>query len=381
MRPIYLDHHATTPCDDAVLAEMLPYFRSAFGNSSSRTHAYGAEADLAVKKATRQVARLAGCGARDVVWTSGATEANNLAVFGMATAAGPGHIISTEIEHKAVLDPLGELRRRGYEVSLVPVGPDGVVEPATIRACLRSDTRLISVMLANNEIGTVQPTREIGRIAKAAGIPLHVDASQAPGYCDVDLTTVGADLMSLSAHKMYGPKGVGVLVVSPELRRGPDPQIVGGGHQRNRRSGTLPVPLLVGMGAAAELAKDGLNSGESERVSALRDRLLDGLRRSCAVVQVNGCLERRLPNNLNVSLGVDAEALMLRLQGLLALSSGSACTSATIAPSHVLVAIGCDAERSFSALRFGLGHSTTEREIDAAVQAIARTVVALQEFA
>jgi cysteine desulfurase len=374
MGRIYLDHHATTPVDPRVVAAMLPYFTEAYGNPSGRQHAFGEEADRAVAEARASVAALVGAAAADIVFTSGATESNNLAVKGLARAAGKGHLVVSAIEHAAVLEPCRSLERDGFAVTRVEVDATGIVSADRVAAALRPDTILVSVMAANNEVGTVQPAAELGRLCRARGIPFHTDAVQAAGRIPVDVDAWGADLMSLSAHKMYGPKGVGALYVrkgrQPRLRL--QPQMEGGGQEKGMRSGTLNVPGIVGLGAASRLAAAALRDGEAERIRALRERLLAGLRSRVDGILVNGALEPRLPGNLHVSIPrAEAETLILSIGGRIAISSGAACAEAGGKGSHVLRAIGLDDERVYTALRFGIGRFTTAEEIDAAVSAIA----------
>jgi cysteine desulfurase len=373
---IYLDHHATTPVDPEVLAAMLPYFTERFGNPSSRHHAFGQEAADAVEEARAQVAALVGADAREIVFTSGATESDNLAVRGLVTE---GHVVATAIEHAAVLEPLRTLARGGVAVTLVPVGASGIVDVQRIADALRPDTALVSVMAANNEIGTIQPVAEVGALCRARGIPFHSDAVQALGRIPVDADAWGADLLSLSAHKVYGPKGVGALYVRrerrPRLRLAP--QAEGGGQEKGVRSGTSNVPGIVGFGRAAVLAHEALANGEPLRIRALRDRLLDGLRSRISAIEVNGALAPRLDGNLHVSIeGVEAETLILSMGGNVAISSGAACAEAGGKGSHVLRAIGLSDMRVYSALRFGVGRYNDAAEIDSAVEEIAEAVAA-----
>ncbi len=379
-RPIYLDHNATTPCDASVVAAMLPFFRDEFGNAASRTHAYGWAAEAAVERAREQVARLVGADARELIFTSGATEANNLALFGAARAARADsggrrdHVVSCRTEHRAVLDPCAALEREGFRVTLLGVERDGRLAPDALREALDARTALVSVMHANNEIGVIQPIAALAALAHEAGAAFHCDAAQSAGALELDAARLGADLYSLSAHKLYGPKGVGALVV----RRGPkrvrlEPVLHGGGHERGLRSGTLPVPLCVGFGAAAELARAS-RAGDADRHTRLRDRLLARLTSELPDLVVNGHPSERLPGNLNVSfLGVEGEALLAALPEL-ALSSGSACTSAKREPSHVLRALGADPARALSALRFGIGRGNDEAQIDEAAARIVEQV-------
>lgn len=365
--PIYLDHHATTPCEPRVVEAMLPWFTERFGNPTSRAHTWGLEAQRAVETARAQVAALIGASPKEIVWTSGATEADNLAILGAARALGRGHVITVATEHEAVLEPCRTLAREGFELTILPVDPHGEIDPAEVEAALRPDTILVSAMAVNNEIGVLHPIAEIGRICRERGVLLHCDAAQAPGHIPLDVVAMQVDLLSLSAHKMYGPKGIGALYV----RRGRprvqlEPLFHGGGQERGMRSGTLPVPLCVGMGVAAELAREALHNGLTEQMRALRDRLHRGLVDHLEGVRLNGPpLERRAPHNLNLSFeGVESEALIVGLREVVAFSSGSACTQATLQASHVLRAIQVDDARAHGSVRFGIGRSTTEADID-----------------
>jgi cysteine desulfurase len=376
---IYLDHHATTPVDPQVLSAMLPYFTESFGNPSSRQHVFGQEAARAVAEGRAQVAALVGAQPEEIVFTSGATESDNLAIRGAARSlAGRGrHVVTTAIEHPAVLEPCRTLEREGFEVTRVEVGPSGVVDPARMAAALRADTVLVSVMAANNEIGTIQPVAEIGALCRDRGVVFHCDAVQALGRIPVGVADWNADLVSLSAHKMYGPKGVGALYVrrdrKPRLRL--QPQAEGGGQEKGVRSGTLNVPGIVGFGEAARLAGQAIASGEPQRLRALRDRLFDGLRARIEGVVLNGAAEPRLPGNLHVSIDrAEAETLILSLGGQIALSSGAACAEAEGKGSHVLRALGLTDERVYTALRFGLGRYNDAGEIDTVVEALAEAV-------
>jgi cysteine desulfurase len=384
-RPIYLDHHATTPVDPAVAAAMLPYLTEKFGNPSSRQHAFGQEAHAAVEEARAHVARLIGADPEEVVFTSGATESNNLAVRGLARAAPRGrHVVATAIEHPAVLEPCRTLEREGFEVTLVPVDRDGLVSPEEIARAMRAETTLVTVMAANNEVGTLEPVAEIGRLCRDRGIPFHTDAVQAIGRVPANVDDWSADLVSVSAHKMYGPKGVGALYVRrsrrPRLRL--QPQAEGGGQEKGIRSGTLNVPGIVGFGEAARLAAAALASGEPERMAALRDRLLAGLQSRLEGVEVNGSMNRRLPGNLHVSVTrAEAETLILSLGGRLAISSGAACAEAGGKGSHVLRALGLPDERIYTSLRFGVGRFNDAAEIDSAVDSLAAAVGAARSRA
>ena len=381
MRPrtIYLDHHATTPVDPAVVAAMLPYLTEKFGNPSSRQHVFGQEAHAAVEDARGHVAALIGAEPAEIVFTSGATESDNLALRGAARAlaARGRHVVTTAIEHPAVLEPCRTLEKDGFEVTVVGVGAEGLVAPDDVAAALRPDTVLVSVMAANNEIGTIQPVEEIGRLCRDRGIVFHSDAVQALGRMPIAVDQWHTDLVSLSAHKMYGPKGVGALYVRrarrPRLRL--VPQNEGGGQEKGVRSGTLNVPGIVGFGEAARLAKGALAGGESQRIAALRDRLLDGLAARIEGVTVNGSRERRLPGNLHVSIDrAEAETLILSLGGHIAISSGAACAEAGGKGSHVLRAIGLPDERIYTALRFGIGRFNDAAEIDSVVEALTHAV-------
>lgn len=378
-RPIYMDHHATTPVDPRVLEQMLPYFTHDFGNAASRNHAYGWTAEKAVQTARERIAELIGATAREMVFTSGATESNNLALLGAAQmyASKGKHLVSMSIEHKSVLDPLKRLQKQGFEVTIVPVDRQGRVKMAELEAALRTDTIVISVMAANNEVGTLQPVVEIGKLAKARQILFHCDATQAVGRVPVDVEGWGVDLLSLSAHKMYGPKGVGALYVrnrAPRVRL--MPLFEGGGHERGLRSGTMNVPGIVGLGQAAAIARAEMAT-ESARLAGLCGRLHDGITARLMEVTLNGHPTERLAGNLNVSFShVDGEALMMSLPEI-ALSSGSACTSATLEPSYVLRAMGIRDDLAQASLRFGLGRFNTDEEVDTA---IAKVVAAVEKL-
>ncbi len=381
--PIYLDHHATTPVDPRVVEAMLPFFSERFGNASSRHHSFGWEARDAVAAARKQVARLIGADPREIVFTSGATESDNLAVRGVVTAdaRGPVHVVTMTTEHHAILDPCRRLEREGVEVTYVPPRPDGLCDPALVAAAIRPDTRLVSVMAANNEIGVAQPITEIAELTKARGILLHTDAAQAVGKIPIDVGALGVDLLSLTAHKFCGPKGIGALYVR---RRRPRiaiaPLADGGGQEEGLRSGTLNVPGIVGFGTAAAIARAEL-ADEARRVGALRDRLLAGLRDRLDGVTVNGSLTARVPHNLNVSFdGIEGESLLVGLDDI-AVSSGAACTTANPEPSHVLAAIGVPGRLARASIRFGLGRTTTADEIDYAIDKVASLVTRLRQLA
>jgi cysteine desulfurase len=377
---VYLDHAATTPVDPRVLEAMLPFFSEKAGNASS-LHAYGQEARAAVEEARAEVARAIGARPSEIVFTSGATEADNLAILGVALASQERgrHIITSAIEHHAVLEPCRWLARWGYEVTYVPVGRDGIVDPEDVRRAVRSDTILISIMAANNEVGTLQPVGEIGRIARERGIPFHSDATQMVGALPVDVEALGVDLLSMSAHKRYGPKGVGALYVRTGTPLVPVQR--GGSHERGRRGGTENVPGIVGMGAAFRIASEGMDE-ERSRLTALRDRMI---REALAIpgASLNGHPTQRLPNNVNLSFeGTDSQSLIigLDLRGVAA-SSGSACTSGSLEPSHVLLALGLPPERASAAVRLTLGRHTTDAEVDYALGALREVVARLREAA
>jgi cysteine desulfurase len=374
-RPIYMDYHATTPVDPAVVSVMVPCFTEHFGNAASRQYRLGWEALAAVDKARDQVAGLIGADAKEIVFTSGATESNNLALKGLVeTSAQKGrHFVTVITEHKSVLDTCKRLMHEGCEVTTLPVQPDGLVDLDRLRDAVTPGTVAVSVMSANNEIGVLAPLKEIAAIAHEKGALLHTDAVQGAGKVPFDVNALGIDLASLTAHKLYGPKGVGALYVR---RRNPrvtlSPLIDGGGHERGMRSGTLNVPGIVGFGAAAAMARQ-LMPAESQRMKALRDRLLVGLQARVPDLVVNGSLETRLPGNLNVSVpGVDGEALLVSLCDDVALSSGAACTAAE--PSHVLKALGRPTDLALASLRFGLGRWTTDEEVDFAIERVSEVV-------
>jgi len=377
-QPIYLDYAATTPVDPRVVQRMVPYLYEQFGNPASRSHAYGWAAEEAVEIAREQVAALIGADPREIVWTSGATESNNLAIKGAAQfhRARGRHLVTLKTEHKAVLDTLRELERDGFEVSYLDVQADGLLDLGVLEAALRPDTLLVSVMAVNNEIGVIQDIAAIGALCRARGILLHVDAAQASGKIPLDLSVLPVDLLSLSAHKTYGPKGIGALYVRRKPRVRIEAQMHGGGHERGMRSGTLPTHQIVGMGEAFRLAREGMAS-ENVRIRALRDRLLAGLQ-ALPELRVNGDLLRRVPHNLNVSFQfVEGESLLMGMKGI-AVSSGSACTSASLEPSYVLRALGLSDEIAHSSIRFSLGRFTTEADIDRAVAQVTATVERLR---
>jgi cysteine desulfurase len=378
--PIYLDYGATTPVDPRVVDAMIPWLREHFGNAASRSHAWGWEAEEAVEKARQQVADLIGADPREIVWTSGATESDNLAIKGAAHFyQGKGkHLITVKTEHKAVLDTMRELERQGFEVTYLDVKEDGLLDLEVFKAALRPDTILVSVMAVNNETGVIQDLNTIGSICREKGIIFHVDAAQATGKMPLDMQAMPIDLMSLASHKTYGPKGIGALYVRRKPRVRLEAQMHGGGHERGMRSGTLPTHQIVGMGEAYRIAKEEM-AKDLEHAKRLQQRLLDGLK-DIEQVFVNGDLEHRVPHNLNMSFNfVEGESLIMGIKGL-AVSSGSACTSASLEPSYVLRALGRSDELAHSSLRMTIGRFTTEEEIDTAIAAIRTNVAKLREL-
>ncbi|PYV28563.1 MAG: IscS subfamily cysteine desulfurase [Acidobacteria bacterium] len=381
--PIYMDNHATTPVDPRVLEVMLPYFTEHYGNAASRNHRFGWEAEAAVETARQQIAKLINASPKEIVFTSGATESDNLAIKGVARACRHkgNHIVTLPTEHKAVLDPCQHLEQEAFDVTCVPVGPDGRVDPDDVKRALRDETILVTVMAANNEIGVLQPMAEIGRPCRERAILFHTDAVQAVGKVPIDVEALGIDLLSISAHKIYGPKGVGALYVrgrNPAV--GLAPLIEGGGHERGMRSGTLNVPGIVGLGKACELCRQEMPE-ESGRLRALRDRLKEGIVSGLEGVSVNGSLEHRLPHNLNVGFsGIEGESLLVGMNDV-AVSLGSACMSARREPSYVLKALGVSDERAQSSVRFGLGRFNTEEEVDYVINRVIETVTGLRELA
>ena len=380
--PIYLDNHATTPVDRRVLEAMLPYFTERFGNAASKSHAFGWEAEAAVDTARGQVAKLIGAAAKEIVFTSGATESDNLAIKGVAEAYRDkgDHIVTCVTEHKAVLDSCKILQKHGLQVTYLPVAPDGLIDLGRLRESLTDKTILISIMAANNEIGTINPIKEIGRLAKEKNILFHTDATQGVGKIPINVDAMGIDLLSLTAHKMYGPKGVGALYVrSTKPRVKLTPMIDGGGHERGMRSGTLNVPGIVGLGMACEISQKEM-SAEGERLIALRERLKEGIFAELDEVYINGHSVQRLPGNLNLSFAyVEGESLLMGLKEI-AVSTGSACTSASLEPSYVLKALGVSDELAYSAIRFGLGRFTTQEEIDFTTHRVTEEVRRLREI-
>jgi cysteine desulfurase len=383
--PIYMDNHATTPVDPRVLETMLPHFTHTFGNAASRTHIFGRQAAAAVEKAREQIARLINAEPQEIVFTSGATESDNLAIKGVAwmyqREGKPGnHTVTLPTEHKAVLDSCRRLEEEGCEVSHLPVGPDGLVSVDELRHAITPRTILVTVMAANNEIGVLQPISEIGQLCRERGVVFHSDAVQAVGKVPIDVQAMHIDLMSITAHKIYGPKGVGALYVrskNPEVRLAP--LIDGGGHERGMRSGTLNVPGIVGLGKACELCMQEM-AEETGRLRALRDRLKDGILSRLEGVHVNGSIERRLPHNLNLSFaGVEGEVLLTALDGI-AVSSGAACRSMASESSYVLRALGLGEDRAQSSIRFGLGRFSTQEEVDWVIDRVVEAVKSLREF-
>ena len=379
--PIYMDYSATTPVDPRVRDAMIPWLSEHFGNPASRSHAYGWEAGDAVERARAEVAALVGADAREIIWTSGATESDNLAIKGAAHfyQTRGKHLITVKTEHKAVLDTMRELERQGFEVTYLDVQENGLFDPETFAAAIREDTILASVMLVNNEIGVIQPIETLGRICREKNVVFHVDAAQAAGKVDIDLSALPVDLMSLSAHKIYGPKGIGALYVRRKPRVRLEAQMHGGGHERGLRSGTLPTHQIVGMGEAFRLAREEM-AAENARVRALRDRLLAGLREGMEHIYVNGDMEQRVAHNLNISFAyVEGESLMMAVKDI-ALSSGSACTSASLEPSYVLRALGRSDELAHSSIRFSLGRFTTQEEVDYVVRIFREKIARLREL-
>ena len=380
--PIYLDNHSTTPMDPRVLEAMLPYFTKIFGNAASRNHSFGWEAEAAVETAREQIAALIGGSSKEIVFTSGATESNNLAIKGAARFYKDRgtHIITSKIEHKAVIDSCRALEMEGFTVTYLDPAKDGIITAAAIEAAMRPDTVLVSIMFANNEIGTVNPVAEIGALCREKGVLFHTDAVQAAGKVDVDVEAMKIDLLSITAHKMYGPKGVGALYVRRKPRVRLAPLIDGGGHERGLRSGTLNVPGIVGFGKAAELSRLELPE-ESKRMLALRERLHKKLSDGVAQVVVNGSMEHRLPGNLNISFAyVEGESMLMAINKHVAVSSGSACTSASLEPSYVLRALGVGDDLAHSSLRFGLGRFNTEAEIDHVADLVVKSANRLREL-
>jgi cysteine desulfurase len=380
--PIYLDNHATTPLDPRVLEDMLPYLKDKFGNAASRSHHFGWEAEAAVEKAREQIAKTIGATAKEIVFTSGATESDNLAIKGVAEAYSDkgNHIITAVTEHHAVLDSCKHLEQHGCRVSYLPVRPDGLIELDELKRALTDQTILVSIMYANNEIGVLQPIRQIGALCRERGVLFHTDAVQAIGKVPVNVDQDNIDLASITAHKLYGPKGIGALYVrgrNPRVQLAPI--IDGGGHEHGMRSGTLNVPGIVGLGKCCEIARQELPQ-EMPRLKALRDRLKEKIFAGLTDVQVNGSLEHRLPGNLNIGFAhIDSESLMMGINDI-AVSSGSACTSAKVEPSYVLRAIGVPEELALGAIRFGIGRFNSDEEIDYVAARVVETVTRLREL-
>jgi cysteine desulfurase len=379
--PIYMDNNATTALDPRVLEAMLPYFREVYGNAASRSHSFGWTAEKATDLAREQVGALIGATGKEIVWTSGATESDNLAIKGAAEFLKDrgNHVVTAQTEHKAVLDTCKRLEKEGFEVTYLPVAQDGRVDPAAVRAAMTDKTILVSIMLANNEIGSVNPVDEIGAVVKERGALFHIDAVQGVGKIPFDVNSARADLVSLSAHKMYGPKGVGALYVRRKPRVRLTAMIDGGGHERGMRSGTLNVPGIVGFGVAAEICRLEMPE-EAKRTLALRERLRKGIADRVSDTYVNGSLEHRLPGNLNVSFAyVEGEAMLMALKDV-AVSSGSACTSASLEPSYVLRAVGVGEELAHTSIRFGVGRFNTEEEVDYVIDLVTSKVSKLREL-
>jgi cysteine desulfurase len=380
--PIYLDNHATTPVDPRVLDSMIPYFTLNFGNAASRNHSFGWTAEQAVEHARKQVADLIGANPKEIIFTSGATESNNLAIKGVAEmyAEKGNHIITAATEHKAVLDTCKHLEKRGWKITYLALKEDGLIDLDQLRAAITDKTILVSIMYANNEIGVIQPVAEIGKICKERGVLFHSDGVQAVGKVPVNVLTDNIDLLSITAHKMYGPKGVGALYVR---RKSPRVQITaqmdGGGHERGMRSGTMNVPGIVGLGKAAELCRQEM-AEDAKRLSHLRDKLKDKLSAALDETFINGSMEHRLPHNLNISFAyVEGESLLMGINDI-AVSSGSACTSATLEPSYVLKALGVGDDLAHTSIRFGLGRFTTEEEVDYAAARVIEVVRKLRDL-
>jgi cysteine desulfurase len=380
--PIYMDYHATTPCDPRVFEAMSPYFTEIFGNAASRNHEFGWQAEEAVENGRKQAADLIGASSKEIIFTSGATESDNLAIKGVADMyyERGDHIITVVTEHKAVLDTCKKLEKRGFKVTYLPVGTDGLITPDDVKNALTDKTILVSVMHANNEVGVLQPIAEIGKVCRERGVLFHTDATQAVGKIPFNVNELNVDLVSMSAHKMYGPKGVGALYVR---RKNPRvmlaPMMDGGGHERGMRSGTLNVTGIVGLGKACEIAKAEMDS-DNERVFNLREKLRTGIMDEIPDVYINGSFEHRLPGNLNISFAyVEGESLLMGINDI-AVSSGSACTSASLEPSYVLKALGVGEELAHSSIRFGLGRFNTEEEVDYTIGRVNEAVNRLREL-
>src|SRR5690348_12497182 len=380
-QPIYLDYQATTPVDPRVLEAMMPYFTHKFGNAHSRSHSYGWEAEEGVEQARAQVAKLIGADEKEIIYTSGATESNNLAIRGVAEfyKDRKNHIVTTVTEHKCVLDTCRHLQEQGFEVTYLPVQKNGLIDLDALRAAITDKTVVVSVMAVNNEIGVIQPLAEIGKICREKKVFFHTDAAQAAGKIPLDVEAMNIDLLSISGHKIYGPKGIGALYVRRKPRVRLVPLIHGGGQERGFRSGTLPAPLCVGLGAAAELARREM-AADNERIGKLRDRFHQRITARLPEVYLNGDPKQRLANNLNLSFAyVEGEGLMMGIKDL-SVSSGSACTSASLEPSYVLRALGVEEELAHSSIRFGLGRFTTEEEVDYVIDLVVRAVTKLRDM-
>jgi cysteine desulfurase len=380
-QPIYLDYQATTPMDPRVLEAMMPYFTYKFGNAHSRSHSYGWEAEEGVEKARAQLAKLIGGDEKEVIYTSGATESNNLAIKGVAEFYKDrrNHIVTTVTEHKCVLDTCRHLEQEGFTVTYLPVQQNGLIDLDALRAAVTDKTVVVSIMAVNNEIGVIQPLAEIGKICREKGAFFHTDAAQAVGKIPLDVEAMNIDLMSISGHKIYGPKGIGALYVRRKPRVRLAAMIHGGGQERGFRSGTLPTPLCVGLGEAAEICMKEMDA-EAKRLTKLRDRMLKGLQAKLSDLVINGDMDKRIPGNLNISFAyVEGESLMMGIKGL-SVSSGSACTSASLEPSYVLRALGVEEEMAHTSLRIGLGRFTTEQEVDTAVAELVQQVSKLREM-
>jgi len=380
--PIFMDNHSTTPVDPRVFEVMVPYFLEKFGNAASRNHSFGWEAEEGCEKARQQIARLIHSDPKEIIFTSGATESDNLALKGVAELYREkgDHIITCMTEHRAVLDTCKRLEKMGFKVTYLPVDKQGMINPEDVKGAISDKTILISIMMANNEIGTIHPIAEIGKIAKEKGVLFHCDATQGVGKIPVDVQAMAIDLMSFTAHKIYGPKGVGALYIrkkAPRVRL--TPMIDGGGHERGMRSGTLPVPLIVGFGKACEICQE-VMTDESKRLAAMRDKLQDGILKSLDDVYVNGHPTQRLPNNLNMGFSyVEGESVLMGLKEI-ALSSGSACTSSTLEPSYVMKALGVGSDLAHSSIRFGLGRFNTEEEVNYVLSRTVETIKRLREM-
>ncbi|KAL2906634.1 Cysteine desulfurase mitochondrial [Bienertia sinuspersici] len=380
-RPLYLDMQSTSPVDPRVLDAMLPFFVSQYGNPHSRTHLFGWESESAVETSRSQVARLINASPKEIIFTSGATESNNISVKGLMhfLRSSKRHVITTQTEHKCVLDSCRHLQQEGFEVTYLPVEKDGLIDLGKLRDAIRPDTGLVSVMMVNNEIGVIQPVEEIGKICKESNIVFHTDAAQALGKVPIDVQSMNIGLMSLSGHKIYGPKGVGALYIRRRPRVRVEAQMNGGGQERGIRSGTVPTPLVVGFGAACDVAMKEMEY-DDQRIRGLQERLLKGIQDRVDAVEINGSAERRYPGNLNLSFRfVEGESLLMGLKEV-AVSSGSACTSASLEPSYVLRALGVDEEMAHTSIRFGIGRFTTEEEIDRAVELTVKQVLKLREM-